>query len=73
MAAIRGLQALADRRTVDILVDEVIADPMTGSPPSLRGGDFAREQLPYDPSSIFLLETMVSIACKTKQHIEDTW
>ena len=29
--------------------------------------------LPYDPVSIFLLETMVSISYQTPQYIEDTW
>ncbi|KAG8989449.1 GDP/GTP exchange factor for ARF [Tulasnella sp. 427] len=69
VAALRALQVLADRRTVDILVDEIITDPV----PSNSRADLPKEALPYDPTSVFLLETMVSVACQTKTHIEETW
>ncbi|KAG8947301.1 GDP/GTP exchange factor for ARF [Tulasnella sp. 424] len=70
VAALRALQVLADRRTVDILVDEIITDPV---PPANSRAEFPKEPLPYDPTSVFLLETMVSVACQTKTHIEETW
>ncbi|GJE86958.1 Sec7-domain-containing protein [Phanerochaete sordida] len=66
VAAIRALEALAHERTVAKLKQE--------------SGDVGSEQadeepftLPYDPVSIFLLETMVSIACQTPQYIDETW
>ena len=66
MAAIRALEALAHECTVAKLKQE--------------SGDVGSEQaeeepftLPYDPVSIFLLETMVSIACQAPQYIEETW
>ena len=31
------------------------------------------EQLPYDPASVFLLETIVSIASRAREHIEEVW
>jgi brefeldin A-resistance guanine nucleotide exchange factor 1 len=30
-------------------------------------------QLPYDPASVYLLETMISLTIKTRQYIEETW
>ncbi|QRW03698.1 Sec7 guanine nucleotide exchange factor [Ceratobasidium sp. AG-Ba] len=39
--------------------------PISTSPPT--------EQLPYDPTSVFLLEMMVSIAVQTPQHIDEIW
>lgn len=70
IAVMRALQTLADHRTVDILVDEIISDP--ADLPDTRA-DVVKEQLLYDPSSVFLLETMISLARQTKEHIEDTW
>jgi brefeldin A-resistance guanine nucleotide exchange factor 1 len=67
-AALRALVVLADRRTVDKLQFLDTGDPAT-SPRSPR----EPAQLPYDAAAIFLLETMVSIASKTKEWIEDTW
>ncbi|KIO27117.1 hypothetical protein M407DRAFT_73603 [Tulasnella calospora MUT 4182] len=70
VSALRALQVLADRRTVDILVDEIITDPV---PSANSRTEFPKAPLPYDPTSVFLLETMVSVACQTKTHIEETW
>lgn len=70
VAALRALQVLADRRTVDILVDEIITDPI---PSANARTELTKAPLPYDPTSVFLLETMVSVACQTKTHIEETW
>ncbi|KAG9049245.1 GDP/GTP exchange factor for ARF [Tulasnella sp. UAMH 9824] len=70
VAALRALQVLADRRTVDILVDEIITDPV---PSANSRTEVPKAPLPYDPTSVFLLETMVSVACQTKTHIEETW
>ncbi|KAJ7197212.1 hypothetical protein GGX14DRAFT_471834 [Mycena pura] len=66
VAAVRALEALAHDRTVARLrqgSDEDSNYALDDSPYSL----------PYDPASVFLLETMVSIACQTPQHIEDIW
>lgn len=67
VAAVRALEALAHERTVAKLKlesDEVAAAA------AAQGGQFA---LPYDPASVFLLETMVSIARQTPQYIEEVW
>ncbi|RDB21501.1 hypothetical protein Hypma_011417 [Hypsizygus marmoreus] len=58
VAAVRALEALAHERTVTKLKQE---------------SDDAPFSLPYDPASIFLLETMVSISCQAPQHIEELW
>lgn len=65
IAAVRALEALAHERTVTKLKQE--SDD--GNVP-MEDEDYS---LPYDPASIFLLETMVSIACHTPQHIEELW
>ncbi|KAJ6618317.1 hypothetical protein B0H10DRAFT_1795581 [Mycena sp. CBHHK59/15] len=67
IAAVRALEALAHDRTVARLKQGSDDD---SSHPSLDDGDYS---LPYDPASVFLLETMVSIACQTSQYIEDLW
>lgn len=68
----KALQALADTRASlkadPPSRDEVQAGPTT--PVSVSPSD---EQLPYDPTSVFLLEIMVSIAVQTSDHIEETW
>ncbi|KAK0448274.1 uncharacterized protein EV420DRAFT_1567117 [Desarmillaria tabescens] len=66
VAAIRALEALAHDRTVAKLKQG--SDDENFAPQ-----DNDTHVLPYDPASIFLLETMVSIACQTPQHIEDLW
>ncbi|KAI0721619.1 Sec7-domain-containing protein [Cerioporus squamosus] len=67
VAAVRALEALAHERTVAKLKlesDEVAAAQ------AAQGGEYT---LPYDPAAVFLLETMVSIARQTPQHIEEVW
>ncbi|KAF9452840.1 Sec7-like domain is implicated in guanine nucleotide exchange function [Macrolepiota fuliginosa MF-IS2] len=65
VAAIRALEALAHERTV--------AKLKLQSDDSSPGPDNRDYQLPYDPASVFLLETMVSIACQSPQYIDDLW
>ncbi|KDQ60619.1 hypothetical protein JAAARDRAFT_172637 [Jaapia argillacea MUCL 33604] len=70
VAVVRALEALAHERTVARLrqeSDDVSSAFDTALPP-LDG-----HTLPYDPASVFLLETMVSIASHTPQYIEDIW
>jgi golgi-specific brefeldin A-resistance guanine nucleotide exchange factor 1 len=64
IAAVRSLEALAHERTVAKLKQE--SDDVLSSTP----GSYS---LPYDPASVFLLETMVSIACHAVHHIEELW
>jgi brefeldin A-resistance guanine nucleotide exchange factor 1 len=64
VAAVRALEALAHERTVSKLKQE--ADDFSSSADEPYS-------LPYDPASVFLLETMLSIACHTPQHIEELW
>ncbi|KAI5835636.1 Sec7-domain-containing protein [Schizophyllum commune Tattone D] len=63
IAAVRALEALAHERTVARL--KLAPEDVTED-----GKPFT---LPYDPASVFLLETMVSIACQAPQYIEETW
>ncbi|KAJ3572817.1 hypothetical protein NP233_g2836 [Leucocoprinus birnbaumii] len=65
VAAIRALEALAHERTVAKLKFQ--------SDDTSPGPDNREYQLPYDPASVFLLETMVSISCQSTQYIEDLW
>ncbi|KAG5650374.1 hypothetical protein H0H81_012461 [Sphagnurus paluster] len=64
VAAVRALEALAHERTVTKLKQE-FDDGVTQSANAFS--------LPYDPASIFLLETMVSISCQAPEHIEELW
>ena len=68
VAAVRALEALAHERTVAKLKLE--SDDVATAAAAAQGGQFA---LPYDPASVFLLETMVSIARQTPQYIEEVW
>ncbi|GBE82378.1 Uncharacterized protein SCP_0407620 [Sparassis crispa] len=68
VAAVRALEALAHERTVARLKQE--SDDVSLGYSTPQGGLYS---LPYDPASVFLLETMVSIVCQTPQHIEDLW
>ncbi|KAI9452317.1 Sec7-like domain protein [Russula earlei] len=63
VAAVRSLEALAYERTNTSLQRESDDAPSDSSP----------RPLPYDPASVFLLEMMVSIVCKTPVHIEELW
>ena len=65
VAAVRALEALAHERTV--------AKLRMQSDDTSSGSDNRDYQLSYDPASVFLLETMVSIACQSPQYIEDLW
>lgn len=69
-AAVRALEALAHERTVARLKQEFEDVP---SSPDHAGSSRGPDTLPYDPASVFLLETMVSIASQTPQHIEELW
>ncbi|KAJ3741888.1 hypothetical protein DFH05DRAFT_1503047 [Lentinula detonsa] len=66
VAAVRALEALAHERTVAKLKQES-EDPM------YPAQDTASSPMPYDPASVYLLETMVSISCQVPHHIEDLW
>ncbi|CAE6422889.1 unnamed protein product [Rhizoctonia solani] len=71
VAALKALQVLADKRAslkAKPPADEAQAGPTTPVDPSP-----SENQLPYDPTSVFLLEIMVSIAVQTPEHIEETW
>ncbi|KAG6874307.1 hypothetical protein C0995_001532 [Termitomyces sp. Mi166 len=64
IAAVRALEALAHERTVARLRQE--------SDDGLTHPDEAFS-LPYDPASVFFLETMVSILCQAPHQIEELW
>lgn len=72
MAVIRALEALAHERTVARLKQE-IDDPVTPSSPNPRRPVPQAQTLSYDPGSVFLLETMISLVTKTPQYIDDIW
>ncbi|KAJ7261394.1 hypothetical protein B0H12DRAFT_1106609, partial [Mycena haematopus] len=66
VAAVRALEALAHDRTVARLKQ---GDDESNQPSS----DDGPYSLPYDPASVFLLETIVSIVCNTPHYLEDLW
>lgn len=70
VAALRSLEALAYERTVARLQQEV---DDSASTESLTPLDAPERALSYDPASVFLLETMVSIVCRTPEHVEELW
>ncbi|KAH8117228.1 Sec7-domain-containing protein [Phellopilus nigrolimitatus] len=72
VAAVRALEALAHERTVARLKQE-IDDLVPPSSPNPRRGPPPPQTLSYDPGSVYLLETMVSVISKTPQYIEETW
>jgi golgi-specific brefeldin A-resistance guanine nucleotide exchange factor 1 len=63
IAAVRALEALAHERTVARL--KQLSDD--------NGTHQNSQVLPYDPASVFLLETMVSLSCQAPQYIQDLW
>lgn len=70
MASIEAVVDLAERVTLDRIRPKAFATTNgSNSSPSV----LMRTQLPYDPSSAFLLELMVSIASKTPDAISETW
>ena len=73
VAAVRALEALAHERTVARLKlegDETLQNPQHSQSNRGSGGQYV---LSYDPASVYLLETMVSISRQTPQHIEELW
>lgn len=66
MTAQRALVDLARRRTLRPL--QVVYDD-----DDMRMQHDALPQIPYDPASVFLLETMISITVQTPDKIEDVW
>ena len=73
VAAVRALEALAHERTVARLKLE--GDEMVQNTQYSRSGRDSEGQyvLSYDPASVYLLETMVSILRQTPKHIEELW
>lgn len=65
IAAVKALEALAHDRTVLRLKQE---SDDTGAPQD--DGNFS---LPYDPASVFLLETMISATIQRPEAIEEIW
>ncbi|KAF8630385.1 hypothetical protein AX15_002943 [Amanita polypyramis BW_CC] len=63
MAAVRALEALAHERTVARLKQ------LSDDNGSLQNSHI----LSYDPASVFLLETMVSLTCQAPQYVQDLW
>ena len=73
VSAVRALEALAHERTVARLKlegDETTQNLQYHQPNRNPEGQYV---LSYDPASVFLLETMVSILRQTPQHIEELW
>ena len=73
VSAVRALEALAHERTVarsKLEGDETAHNPQYNQSNRNSEGQYV---LPYDPASVFLLETMVSILKQTPQHIEELW
>ncbi|BEJ15721.1 hypothetical protein CspHIS471_0503260 [Cutaneotrichosporon sp. HIS471] len=61
--AVRAIRSLAEARTTHRLEPRESPD----GPQRFEG------QLPYDPACVFLLEMMVSLAARGKDHIAETW
>lgn len=70
VAAVKALEALAHERTVTKLKEETDDVSLPYNPSLVNEGPYV---LAYDPAAVFLLETMVSIACQTPQHLDDLW
>ncbi|KAI6151004.1 hypothetical protein BKA82DRAFT_4328972 [Pisolithus tinctorius] len=70
VAAVKALEALAHERTVTKLKEETDDVSLPYNPSLANEGPYV---LAYDPAAVFLLETMVSIACQTPQHLDDLW
>ncbi|ORY28981.1 hypothetical protein BCR39DRAFT_467884 [Naematelia encephala] len=66
--ALKALRSLAEHRTTARLASRLEPRQENDSPHAREGG-----QLPYDPACIFLLEMMVSVAARGKDHIVETW
>ncbi|KAF8606445.1 Sec7-domain-containing protein [Ceratobasidium sp. AG-I] len=72
VAAMKALQVLADRRA-SLQVGPPSRDEMQTGPTTPVSPLPSDNQHPYDPTSVFLLEMMVSIAVQTSEHIDETW
>ena len=73
MAAVRALEALAHERTVARLKlegDETMQNAQYNQSNRNSDGQYV---LSYDPASVYLLETIVSILKQTPGHIEELW
>lgn len=73
VTAVRALEALAHERTIARLKlegDETVQNPQYNQSKRNSEGQYV---LPYDPASVYLLETMVSILRQAPQHIEELW
>lgn len=64
IAAVHALETLAGNRATARNKQEIDNSQLSLSDP---------QPLPYDPASMFLLETMVSITCQVPERIEDLW
>lgn len=71
VSAIRALEALAHERTIARLKQEV--DELVPGSPNPRRGPLTPQTLSYDPASVYLLETIVSLVSKRPQFLEETW
>lgn len=71
VAAVRAIEALAHERTVARLRQE--PSEVSAIQSHAAHAEASIRPQAYDPASMFLLETMVSIACQTPQHIDDLW
>lgn len=73
VAAVRALEALAHERAVARLKlegDETLQNAQYNQSSRNSDGQYV---LSYDPASVYLLETMVSILKQTPGHIEELW
>lgn len=68
--AIRGVVDLNERLTLDKMRNRSTVNTQGSGPPSPASG---RVQVPYDPSVVFMLEFMMSIAGEAEHAIRETW
>ena len=70
LAALRALEALAHERTIVRAKQE--SEDINPAYDTHKPTDSPRP-LPYDPASVYLLETMISITIQSQQYIDDLW
>lgn len=58
----RAIEALAHERTIARLRQEFDED-----------SHMEAQVMPYNPATVYLLETLVSIVTKVPQYLDDTW
>jgi brefeldin A-resistance guanine nucleotide exchange factor 1 len=68
--AIRSMVDLNERLTLDKIRSRAAPILQTNGPPSPVSG---RSQVPYDPSVVFMVELMMSIAGEAEHAIMETW